>query len=211
MKLIGMLDSPYVRRTAISLRCMGIEFEHEAVSVFNHFSRFQQFNPVVKAPTLVFAEGDVLMDSSLIIQYAESLVSDEKKLMPSDSIAFKRALQTISVALAACEKAVQLIYEKNLRPTEKQFAPWQERVTGQLLAACASLENQLADSVEHEAQLTQSFITTAVAWQFMQSMLGDLLVAHQYPHLTALSHGAEALPEFLAYPATGPGVALPAN
>ncbi|MDF7078947.1 glutathione S-transferase N-terminal domain-containing protein, partial [Escherichia coli] len=28
MKLIGMLDSPYVRRTAISLKLLGLPFEH---------------------------------------------------------------------------------------------------------------------------------------------------------------------------------------
>ena len=28
MKLIGMLDSPYVRRTAISLQLLGLPFEH---------------------------------------------------------------------------------------------------------------------------------------------------------------------------------------
>ena len=28
MKLIGMLDSPYVRRVAVSLALYGVEFEH---------------------------------------------------------------------------------------------------------------------------------------------------------------------------------------
>ncbi len=37
MKLIGMLDSPYVRRVAISAKCLGIDLEHESVSVFRHF------------------------------------------------------------------------------------------------------------------------------------------------------------------------------
>ncbi len=40
MKLIGMLDSPYVRRTAISLKLLGLSFEHASVSVFRHFDRF---------------------------------------------------------------------------------------------------------------------------------------------------------------------------
>ena len=34
MKLIGMLDSPYVRRVAISAKCLGIALEHQSVSVF---------------------------------------------------------------------------------------------------------------------------------------------------------------------------------
>lgn len=34
MRLIGMLDSPYVRRVAVSLRFMGLPFRHEPLSVF---------------------------------------------------------------------------------------------------------------------------------------------------------------------------------
>ena len=57
MQLIGMLDSPYVRRVAISLRLLAIPFEHKAVSVFKNFEQFKQINPVVKAPSLVCAMG----------------------------------------------------------------------------------------------------------------------------------------------------------
>ena len=41
MQLVGMLDSPYVRRVAISLRVLGIAFEHRAVSVFTTFEQFR--------------------------------------------------------------------------------------------------------------------------------------------------------------------------
>ena len=37
MKLIGMLDSPYVRRVAISLQLLGLRFEHQSLSVFRGF------------------------------------------------------------------------------------------------------------------------------------------------------------------------------
>ena len=53
MKLIGMLDSPYVRRVAISLQLLGLPFEHQSLSVFSTFDQFRRVNPVVKAPTLV--------------------------------------------------------------------------------------------------------------------------------------------------------------
>ena len=59
MKLIGMLDSPYVRRVAISLKTLDIPFEHAAISVFRGFEAFQAINPVVKAPTLVLDDGAV--------------------------------------------------------------------------------------------------------------------------------------------------------
>ena len=74
MQLIGMLDSPYVRRVAISLRVLDIPFEHRPVSVFSTFNQFQHINPVVKAPTLVTDDGTVLMDSQLILDYLENVV-----------------------------------------------------------------------------------------------------------------------------------------
>ena len=74
MQLIGMLDSPYVRRTAIALRLMGLPFEHRSLSVFSTFEQFRAINPVVKAPSLVCDDGTVLMDSTLILDYAAEKV-----------------------------------------------------------------------------------------------------------------------------------------
>ena len=62
MQLSGMLDSPYVRRVAISLQLLGLRFEHQSVSVFRTFAQFRQINPVVKAPTLICDDAAVLME-----------------------------------------------------------------------------------------------------------------------------------------------------
>ena len=72
MRLIGMLDSPYVRRVAISLQLLGLRFEHRSLSVFRAFDEFHVVNPVVKAPTLVCDDGTVLMDSGVILEYAQA-------------------------------------------------------------------------------------------------------------------------------------------
>jgi glutathione S-transferase len=53
MQLLGMLDSPYVRRVAVSLYLLDIPFVHRPISVFSGFDEFRQLNPVVKAPTLL--------------------------------------------------------------------------------------------------------------------------------------------------------------
>ena len=39
MQLIGMLDSPYVRRVAVSLKVLGLAFDLDQVSVFRQFER----------------------------------------------------------------------------------------------------------------------------------------------------------------------------
>lgn len=202
MKLIGMLDSPYVRRVAISLQMLGIPFEHQSLSVFGGFDEFQRINPLVKAPTLICDDGDVLIDSTLILQYAEAIASSGRSLMPTDAASLRHSLRLIGLALAACEKSVQIVYERKLRPTEKQYAPWVERVSGQLLAAYDALEAASRDRslTVTSRTIDQAGITTAVAWKFTQEMLPDIVQAADYPALRTLSDKAEALAAFAAAP-----------
>jgi glutathione S-transferase len=206
MQLIGMLDSPYVRRTAISLRLLGVPFEHRAISVFSTFDAFQAINPIVKAPSLVCNDGTVLMDSTLILDYAELLAAPRLRLMPSGIAERQLELRMLGIALAGCEKAVQIVYETNLRPTEKQHEPWLSRVRGQLLAAFKELEADVRRHPLAISPISQAGVTTAVVWQFVQSMLPNVVIAEHYPLLRAYSEQAELLPEFKAFPPTGPGV-----
>ena len=92
MKLIGMLDSPYVRRVAVSMKLMGLPFEHESISVFRTYDRFKAINPVVKAPSFICDDGTVLMDSTLILDYLESIAPAKRRLMPGEVEARKEAL-----------------------------------------------------------------------------------------------------------------------
>jgi len=200
MQLIGMLDSPYVRRVAISLQLLGLPFEHRSLSVFRTFEQFHAINPVVKAPTLVCDDGTVLMDSTLILDYAEALAAP-RSLMPRALPQRQAALRTIGLALAACDKSVQLVYERNLRPPEKQHEPWSERVIGQLRAAYGELEAQLTARPAQEGwQAGAAEVVTAVGWHFTARTLPGTIREADYPQLRALSAWAEQLPEFLAAP-----------
>ena len=202
MQLIGMLDSPYVRRVAVSLQLLEVPFEHRAISVFSTFEQFRQLNPVVKAPSLICDDGSVLMDSALILDYAEHLAGPDKSLMPQALDQRLRALRIIGLALAACEKSVQIVYERELRPAEKQHQPWLSRVSGQLLAAYTALETELlcAPLEPERDSIDQAGISTAVAWYFTQALLPDIVPAAQFPALQQFSAAAEALPAFAAAP-----------
>ena len=210
MKLIGMLDSPYVRRVAISLQLLELPFEHRSLSVFRTFEQFRAINPVVKAPTLVCDDGTVLMDSTLILDYAETLAAP-RSLMPAGLAARRAALRTIGLALAACEKSVQLVYERNLRPPEKQHEPWAERVIGQMHAAYGELEAELARRPAGDpGRIDAADVTTAVSWHFTERMLPGAVKDSAYPRLRALSAWAEQLPQFVAAP-YGDGTVRPHN
>lgn len=200
MQLIGMLDSPYVRRVAVSLQLLGLTFEHRALSVFRTFEQFRAINPVVKAPTLVCDDGTVLMDSTLILDYAEALAAP-RSLMPGGLAQRQAALRRIGLALAACEKSVQLYYERNLRPPQKQHEPWAQRVLGQMHAAYAELEAELARRPpDRDRPIGAAEIATAVTWHFTERALPATVSDVAYPQLRALSARAEQLPEFLAAP-----------
>ncbi|MBC3776731.1 glutathione S-transferase [Pseudomonas sp. SWRI99] len=199
MKLIGMLDSPYVRRVAISAKCLGIDLEHESVSVFRHFEQFQQINPVVKAPTLVLDDGLVLMDSTLILDYLESACG--KSLLPTELTRRAQALRLIGLSLAACEKSVQLYYERNLRPADIQYQPWVERVEGQLAAAFSALEKELEHSaLPEDGSLVQDGISLAVAWSFAALVVPDQIDATRYPRIARYTAYAEGTDAFISTP-----------
>ncbi len=206
MKLIGMLDSPYVRRVAIALECLGVPFEHEAVSVFGTFEDFRRINPVVKAPTLVCDDGEVLMDSSLILQFAESAWTAGRTLWPRDEQARQHDCRAVGLALAACEKSVQTVYERNLRPAAARYEPWLARVRGQLRAAYAGLEEEVRKRPSAFEGFSHAGIATAVAWQFTQAELASVVPAESHPGLLALSARMEHTPQFRKYPPVGPGV-----
>jgi len=194
MQLIGMLDSPYVRRVAISLKVLGIDFSLEQISVFRHFDKFSTINPVVKAPTLITDEGIVLMESSLILEHIAEIAP--RRLMPADRAGHARALRQVGLALAACEKTVSIIYECNQRPVEKQHQPWLDRISGQLLAAYRALESEASSDWFTGEELMQPQITAAVAWRFTRHMAPEIVPAADFPKLAVLSARAEQLKPF---------------
>jgi glutathione S-transferase len=208
MKLVGMLDSPYVRRVAISLDVLGVPFEHEAVSVFSTLRRFQAINPVVKAPTLVCDDGGVLMDSGLIIQYVEAgRFPGGSPLWSRDPHLRLLQFRAVAYASAAVDKVVQLVYETRLRPPAAQHEPWKSRVRGQFTAAFAALEDLLANN----AALTgegpgHASLWPAIVWQLTQSLLPGEVPSDRHPVLARLSQRSEASPLFRRWPPDGPGV-----
>ncbi|SFX97390.1 Glutathione S-transferase [Janthinobacterium lividum] len=199
MKLIGMLDSPYVRRVAICLQLQGINYEHLPLSVFRNMDAVREINPVIKVPTLVLDDGQVLMDSTLILQYLSLLRPATSIPDLADSV---RALRLTGLALAAYEKAVQIVYERKLRPLDKQHAPWLERVSMQLHAAWNLLEQECAHLPlpGETGTIDQAGVTIAVGWSFAQLETPDIVKPADYPAIHAYTRSTETLPAFLATP-----------
>ena len=202
MELIGMLSSPFVRRVAVTAQFLEIPYDHNPLSIFQGYDEFRQVNPLVKIPTLVCEDGEMLVDSTLIIGYLETLSANDRKLMPEDEADRFRTLQIIGVALVAMEKVVALIYERTQRPKELQHAPWIKRLDQQLRSALDQLETIVGDGSSWltGADIMQADITSAIAWRFVQNSVPKRISADDYPGLMAFSARAEALAEFVACP-----------
>lgn len=204
MRLIGMMNSPFVRRVAVSLRLMELPFEHEHISLFRQYEKFAAINPVVKAPTLITDEGVALLDSTLILEYLERLVPAERRLTPVEAGAYLRSQRILGLALAACEKSVQIVYETSLRPDEKRHQPWLDRVHEQLCQAYRLLEEEIAPAQGwlFGDRPLQADITSAVAFRFTAHAVGGVISPKDHPAIMRLSERAEALAEFLSSPLT---------
>jgi glutathione S-transferase len=200
MQLIGMLDSPYVRRVAIALIIGRTPFIHRPISLFRHIDQFSKLNPLLKAPTLITDDGASLMDSSVILDYLAGVDPRIAALTPSKALQRLEALRATGLALTVMEKAVQRHYERMLRPPEKQHEPWVDRVMGQLTAGLSALDAELPGSGWLGGELGVADITVACAFGFTQSVVGDLVNTGRYPNLGSFCARAEALPAFRAAP-----------
>ncbi|HTU60146.1 MAG TPA: glutathione S-transferase N-terminal domain-containing protein, partial [Polyangiales bacterium] len=119
MRLIGKLDSPFVRRVAVSLKLLGIAYEHVDWSIGPDLDRIRQYNPLGRVPTLVLDEGEVLLDSSAILDHLDEIAGPRRALLPGSGRERREALRLIALAVGAAEKGRDVVYEQRFRPPEK--------------------------------------------------------------------------------------------
>ncbi len=200
MKLIGMLDSPFVRRVAIAMKRYGLPFEHLDWSVGRDFARIRQYSPLGRVPTLVLDDGEVLTESAAILDYLDQQVGETRSLLPARGAERRRALQLIALTIGAAEKGREQIYESAFRPPEKRHEPWIERCRSQMHGALAELHRACAARGDGVwlvgAQMSHADITAAVITTFLTESPAVALDQAAYPALRSLTARCEALPEF---------------
>jgi glutathione S-transferase len=199
MILIGMFDSPFVRRVAVSMNLLQMPFEHRNWSVGKDFELIRQFNPVGRVPTLVQADGDTLIESAAILDFLDEKAGPGRALLPRSGEPRREALRIIAIAVGGAEKGVAQVYETAFRPPEKRYRPWVERCHTQMHAALAELD-RLCQVRGGEwligKQITQADITAACVYTFLSDALAINRVEVVYPALSAVAARCEALPEF---------------
>lgn len=203
MRLIGILRSPYVRRTAVSLNAMEIPFMLDAVPVFDKPELVTPHNPLTRVPTLVLEGGEALIDSAVILDYLDELAGPEKRLVPERGAERRHVLKLTTVALGAVDKAVWSAYEHRFRPEEKVHKPWVRHNDAQVVAGFEYLDAIAAklgadEWIAGTPRMSQADITTAVGFTFAQIVRPNLGIAEKAPHVARFAARCEALPPFKA-------------
>lgn len=195
MLLIGMYDSPFVRRVGIAMRLYGMRFRHESWSVFRHADRIRRYSPLTRVPVLVLDDGTALSESHAILDHLDSLVAPDAALFPRAEPARHRALRIATLACGAAEKAVALFYELRLHSAVSDI--WVARCRAQVLDTLALLESERAATpFWFGARLGHADIAIACALRFIREAHPGLIPDGVLPRLTADAAAMEALPAF---------------
>ena len=198
MILIGMFDSPFVRRVAVSATVLGLPFEHRNWSVGKDFERIRAYNPLGRVPVWVLDSGEALIESAMILDHLDQVAGPTRALLPAAGDARRDALKTLALASGAVDKGIQIVFERIFRPEDKRHAPWTDRCRAQMLAAIAELEARCVAVADRDwlvgDTLGQADITLACFITYLRDAVPVALDA--YPSLQARLARLEGLPVF---------------
>lgn len=197
MLLVGRYASPFVRRVGVSLKILGLGFEQKAVSTIQNRAEVEAFNPLGRVPALVLADGEVLIDSTPILDYLDELVGPERALVPPSGAARRQVLRLVAYGMGAMEKTLACFIERTLRPVDTRHQALLERFVQQALAGLEQLDRAVPDGGWlYGGKVTQADISAVAAMDFLRQSWPEMLPAGRLPRLDALRDRAYALPAF---------------
>jgi len=198
MILVGQYDSPYVRRVAIALHHYGIAFTRNPISVFTDAGQMAAINPLVRIPSLILDDGEVLIDSGAILDHLDEVVGPARALTPRSGRERRRVMQLVAVASGAIDKAGAQVYERHFHPAVAVNEEGLARCRDQMRGGLAYLEDRLAGEWLEIGRFTQADLTAAALVGYLKLRLSEIDVARDYPRLAALAARCEAMPAFAA-------------
>ena len=200
MILIGQLDSPFLRRVAVTMNVYGVPFERRSLSVFANFADVKNINPLGRVPALVLDDNDIVFDSQMIIDYLDELAGPAKALTPPSGVGRRRVLQRVAMALGIAEKVAALNIETKRRSSVTIDPAIVGRFQSQISSALKWLEAIKPDPWLAGPAMTQADVTAAAMLTHLVNRQAQLFDPAQYPALDALRRRAEDLPVFQASP-----------
>jgi Glutathione S-transferase, N-terminal domain len=171
IELVGMMDSPFVRRVAIAMVNYRLPYANLPLSVYTNPEKLAVINPMLTVPVLI-VEEQKLLDSKLILQWLDSQAMQP---LPTASADW---LQAAAVGDLTAAKIGEYYREVGLRDMSLHCVTAIERLRRQVNAGLAWLEGQSLFSSSHqisiESNLDHCTIAIATSYQFVRSVANAL-------------------------------------
>jgi len=152
--------SPFVRKVMVLLHETGqqdrVALQDCVLSPVSPNPALIADNPLSKIPALRLADGNVIHDSRVILEYLDQQHVGNP-LIPREGAARWRRLTLASMADGIMDASVMVRYETALRPVEKHWDEWLDAQRDKIRRALAVLENEAI------AELTSHFDVAAIS------------------------------------------------
>ena len=146
MKLTFSPASPFARKVRIAAIELGlvdkIEFTPATVVPGQANDEYSKIHPLKKLPVLILDNGDVIVDSYVIVEYLDELAGGGKLIPASGPLRWKvksdhSLLQGMLDAMLLCR------YENNVRPQQFRWQAWSDDHWNRAWMGMARFEGQV--------------------------------------------------------------------
>ena len=145
MKLTFSPSSPFARKVRIAAIELGlidkIEFFSAAVAPGQPNDEYSQITPLKKLPVLILDNGDVILDSYVIVEYLDELAGGNK-LIPASGPERWRVKSDHSLLQGMLDSMLLCRYEKMVRPEGLRWSDWHKDHWNRAWAGMARFENK---------------------------------------------------------------------
>jgi glutathione S-transferase len=196
MKLIGSLASPFVRKVRIVIAEKRLDYELVLENVWEANSTISLSNPLGKVPCLIMEDGGAMFDSSVIVEYLDTLTPVGKLIATNGR---ERAEIKCWEALAdgVLDAAILVRLEKTQRPESLQSQVWidrqMEKVNFGLKAISAGLGETPYCAGSH---YTLADIAVGCALGWLSFRFPEINWRGDYPNLARLFDKLSERPSF---------------
>jgi glutathione S-transferase len=197
--LYGRYASPFVRRVAVTLRLYGVVYRHVPLMPFGpDKAELATFNPIARVPALRLDNGEMLIDSAVILDHLDQAAGPLASLTPAAGAARRRVLRLLAVAQGANEKLVAGLYERHFRSREAWHGPWLDTCDKQVRDGFVWLDAEFAGPWFTGSGMTQADITVAAFWLFGRAKRPRFFEGLGCMRLEALAERLQAISAFQA-------------
>ena len=145
MKLSFSPASPFARKVRIAAIETGlidkIEFMSAAVAPGTANEDYARITPLKKLPVLILDNGDVILDSYVIVEYLDELAGGNK-LIPASGATRWQVKTDHSLLQGMLDSMLLCRYEKMVRPQGLQWQAWSDDHWNRAWAGMARFESK---------------------------------------------------------------------